>query len=182
MDLRIRTKPFSMVPNVLMFALAQMDLSKTESGIMFSAIAFVHYGKGGENKTRLDCKKALFARNQRTVKGNVYRALKRLVERGILNETVKARFHINQDLEQWRDPDGGQVFYRGSPAHERLINLYQAQPWNGLDRKNPFEDDKYRSELDDHDQDLADQYDEERFNTTPRRDKIALAQAPLTAP
>lgn len=173
MDFRIRTKPFSMVPNVLLFALIQMNLSQSEHAFMVGAISYINYGKGGEKKDRLDLKVPDYIKNHRTAKGNMYRAMQKLIDRGMVKVSKKARLFVIHDLAQWYDPTGSikqgdyvakgtQVFYEGSPAYHRLLNMYQAQNgWNGLNNKNPFEDSDFRIEQDDFDEESADQYYED---------------------
>ncbi|MBK9975412.1 MAG: hypothetical protein IPP14_11635 [Planctomycetes bacterium] len=114
----------------MLFALAQMDLSQAESGLMLSAIAYM-YGtpQQWQKSALINVATGPWLNSQRSARGDCYRALKRLVWRGILIETSKARYILNTDYGAWKDRTGALVFHDGAQAVSNLKSLCDARPY-----------------------------------------------------
>ncbi len=130
MSYKLRAKPFATPCHDLLFALAQMDLSQAESGLMLSAIAYM-YGtpQQWQKSALINVATGPWLNSQRSARGDCYRALKRLVWRGILIETTKARYILNTDYGAWKDRTGATVFQDGAQAVSNLKALCDARPY-----------------------------------------------------
>lgn len=130
MTYKLRPKPFATPCHDLLFALAQLDLSQAELGLMLSAIAYM-YGtpKQSQKGALIQVRTGPWIAGQRSARGDCYRALKRLVWRQVITETEKGRYILNTTYGEWRDRTGAQIFQDGSAATERMKTLSDARPF-----------------------------------------------------
>lgn len=134
--LKIRPKPYAQAANRLLHALAQMDLSQAEAALMFSALPFTTTAdKERDEWGIVQVKRGPWLAAQRD-KSAAYKALARLIERGVIWQNSKGRHFLENDLAKWRDKNGRAVFFVGSKALDRVRKLDEIHPYWGAKTDN----------------------------------------------